>query len=53
MTPRPRRSALYMPGANAEALEKARTLDADVVMAVRSTRRWCGSTTCACTTRFT
>jgi citrate lyase subunit beta/citryl-CoA lyase len=29
---RPRRSALYMPGANARALEKARTLDADVVL---------------------
>lgn len=32
MTPRPRRSALYMPGSNARALEKARTLDADVVI---------------------
>lgn len=29
---RPRRSALYMPGANARALEKARTLDADVLI---------------------
>jgi citrate lyase subunit beta/citryl-CoA lyase len=29
---RPRRSALYMPGANARALEKARTLDVDVVL---------------------
>ena len=29
---RPRRSALYVPGANARALEKARTLDADVVI---------------------
>ena len=32
MTVRPRRSALYMPGANARALEKARTLDADVLL---------------------
>jgi citrate lyase subunit beta / citryl-CoA lyase len=33
MTPiRPRRSALYMPGSNARALEKARTLPADVVI---------------------
>jgi citrate lyase subunit beta / citryl-CoA lyase len=31
-TPRPRRSALYMPGANAKALEKAKTLAADVVI---------------------
>ncbi|HET9553002.1 MAG TPA: CoA ester lyase [Anaeromyxobacteraceae bacterium] len=31
-TARPRRSALYMPGANARALEKARTLDADVLL---------------------
>jgi citrate lyase subunit beta/citryl-CoA lyase len=31
-TARPRRSALYVPGANARALEKARTLDADVVL---------------------
>ena len=30
--PRPRRSALYMPGANARALEKARTLDADCLL---------------------
>ncbi|MEQ8967806.1 MAG: CoA ester lyase [Azospirillaceae bacterium] len=29
---RPRRSALYVPGANARALEKARTLPADVVI---------------------
>ena len=29
---RPRRSALYMPGANARALDKARTLPADVVI---------------------
>ena len=29
---RPRRSALYMPGANARALEKARTLDADCLL---------------------
>ena len=28
----PRRSALYMPGANARALEKARTLDADCLL---------------------
>ncbi len=32
MTIRPRRSALYMPGSNARALEKARTLPADVVI---------------------
>ncbi|MBK9518564.1 MAG: CoA ester lyase [Anaeromyxobacter sp.] len=34
MTPavRPRRSALYMPGQNARALEKARGLDADVLL---------------------
>jgi citrate lyase subunit beta/citryl-CoA lyase len=31
-TARPRRSALYMPAANARALEKARTLDADVLI---------------------
>lgn len=31
-TARPRRSALYMPGSNARALEKARTLDADVLL---------------------
>jgi len=30
--PRPRRSALYMPGSNARALEKARGLDADVLL---------------------
>lgn len=29
---RPRRSALYMPGSNARALEKAKTLDADAVV---------------------
>ena len=29
---RPRRSVLYMPGANARALEKARNLDADAVI---------------------
>lgn len=29
---RPRRSALYMPGSNARALEKARSLDADVLI---------------------
>ena len=29
---RPRRSALYMPGANARALEKARSLDADCLL---------------------
>ncbi len=29
---RPRRSALYMPGANVRALEKARSLDADVLL---------------------
>jgi citrate lyase subunit beta/citryl-CoA lyase len=29
---RPRRSALYVPGANKRALEKARTLDADVLI---------------------
>jgi citrate lyase subunit beta/citryl-CoA lyase len=32
MTFRPRRSALYMPGSNARALEKARSLPADVVI---------------------
>lgn len=32
MTIRPRRSALYMPGSNARALEKARGLPADVVI---------------------
>jgi citrate lyase subunit beta/citryl-CoA lyase len=31
-TARPRRSALYLPGSNARALEKARTLDADVLL---------------------
>ena len=29
---RPRRSIIYMPGANAQALEKARDLDADAVI---------------------
>ena len=32
MTARPRRSCLYMPGANAKALEKAKTLTADVLL---------------------
>lgn len=32
MTVRPRRSALYMPGTNARAMEKARTLPADVLI---------------------
>jgi citrate lyase subunit beta / citryl-CoA lyase len=32
MTIRPRRSVLYMPGSNARAIEKARTLAADVVI---------------------
>ncbi|SRR6056297_83330 len=32
MTIRPRRSALYMPGSNARALEKAKSLAADVVI---------------------
>jgi citrate lyase subunit beta/citryl-CoA lyase len=32
MTVRPRRSALYMPGSNARAIEKAKSLDADVVI---------------------
>jgi len=33
MTPiRPRRSALYMPGSNARALEKAKSLEADVLL---------------------
>src|SRR6185312_10554576 len=31
-TIRPRRSALYMPGSNARALEKARVLPADVIL---------------------
>ena len=31
-TIKPRRSALYMPGANARALDKARTLDADCLL---------------------
>jgi citrate lyase subunit beta/citryl-CoA lyase len=31
-TPRPRRSALYLPASNARAIEKARGLDADVVI---------------------
>ncbi|MBV9395234.1 MAG: CoA ester lyase, partial [Methylobacteriaceae bacterium] len=29
---RPRRSALYMPGSNARALEKAKSLPADVLI---------------------
>ena len=29
---RPRRSVLYMPGSNARALEKGRSLDADVLI---------------------
>ena len=32
MTTRPRRSALYMPGSNARAIEKARSLAADIVI---------------------
>ena len=32
MTPRPRRSVLYMPGANERALEKAKTLEADALI---------------------
>ena len=32
MTIKPRRSALYMPGSNARALEKAKSLDADVII---------------------
>jgi citrate lyase subunit beta / citryl-CoA lyase len=32
LTARPRRSALYMPGSNARALEKARSFDADVLL---------------------
>lgn len=32
MTVRPRRSALYMPGSNARALEKARSLDVDCLI---------------------
>ncbi|HXL99467.1 MAG TPA: CoA ester lyase [Rhizomicrobium sp.] len=32
MTARPRRSVLYMPGSNARAMEKARTLPADAVI---------------------
>ena len=31
MTIRPRRSVLYMPGSNARAIEKARTLPADAI----------------------
>ena len=31
-TPRPRRSVLYMPGANERALEKARTIPADALI---------------------
>ena len=32
MQNRPRRSALYMPASNAKAIDKARTLDCDVVI---------------------
>lgn len=32
LTPRPRRSALYLPAANARAITKARTLDCDMVI---------------------
>lgn len=32
LTIRPRRSALYMPASNAKAVEKARTLDADIII---------------------
>ena len=32
VTVRPRRSVLYMPGSNARAIEKARTLPADVLV---------------------
>src|SRR6266567_5443193 len=32
MTIRPRRSVLYMPGSNARAIEKARTLPADCII---------------------
>ena len=32
MTIRPRRSVLYMPGSNARALEKAKTLAADALI---------------------
>jgi len=32
MTPRPRRSALYMPASNPRAVDKARSLDCDVVI---------------------
>ncbi len=32
MTFRPRRTALYMPGSNARALEKARSLNVDVLL---------------------
>ena len=32
MTSRPRRSALYMPASNARAIEKARSLDCDVII---------------------
>ncbi len=31
-TPRPRRSALYIPGSNARALDKGRTIPADVLI---------------------
>ncbi len=32
MTPRPRRSALYLPASNAKAIAKARSLPCDVVI---------------------
>ena len=32
MTIRPRRSVLYMPGSNARAMEKARTIPADALI---------------------
>ncbi|MGZ9103584.1 MAG: CoA ester lyase, partial [Rhodoplanes sp.] len=32
MSIRPRRSVLYMPGSNARALEKAKTLPADAII---------------------
>ena len=31
-SPRPWRSALYLPGANVRAMDKARTFDADVTL---------------------
>ena len=36
-TPRPRRSALFMPASNARALEKAKGLAADVMIMERNT----------------